>query len=92
MLRKFVLPLVAAGALAGGISLGAASASAQPMYGGGYAVGGGSYTTSQYVRHHHKHRLHKVCRPEFKWVKVWSRYGWHWKRVFVGIRCHWVRW
>jgi hypothetical protein len=95
MLKKTLLATATAGMIAAGALATAGSAAAAPHgpYGGpngGFQFGGPNWTFQFNAgpRHHPK----RICKPVFRQVKWWDRYGRpHWKRVAVGRKCFIVR-
>ncbi|MGE0230768.1 MAG: hypothetical protein AB7O39_07075 [Flavobacteriaceae bacterium] len=85
--RKALMSIAAAGlaALAFTAPAEAGSRGSVTITGPGY----GLHIGSSGWRHHGRHAYrYRDCRPVYRTQRVWTRYGWTWQRVKVGVTCH----
>ncbi|HZP21093.1 MAG TPA: hypothetical protein VFB16_12900 [Bauldia sp.] len=107
MFRKTLIATAAAAVLSAGAVAATTTAASAGPYGTDYgyehpAASGGSFGyrgDDFYFKfgfgddgwRWHKPRMHKVCGPTYKTVKVWQKYyGWVWKTVYAGEECRLV--
>ena len=89
MMKKTLIATATAGLIAAGAMVattGTASAAGIYFGGPGWSVG---ISDGHGWRGHR--RPHRVCKPVFKTVRWWDRWGRpHFKQVVVGQECHWA--
>ncbi|MCC0055550.1 MAG: hypothetical protein H6883_05380 [Rhodobiaceae bacterium] len=84
--RKAVMSIAAAGlaALAFTAPAEAGTRGSVTLSGPGYSVQFGSSGSRHHGYYGYRYR---DCRSVYKTKRVWTRYGWTWQRVKVGVQC-----